>query len=460
LLPPAGSSTTSTAGRWRTTGPNWRPDARYDLILSEPSNPWIAGIGGLFSREYFQTLRDRLEPGGAVAQWTHAYEQDDETLACVLLTFGEVFPHVTVWSMSNADLLLVGTRQSPVWDFARAAEAIERPAVAADLARIGMRGFYTLLSRQLMSSLRVGEANSLGGWLNTDDFPFLEFRAPRAFFLDRQATLHVRFDERNRTLRNTDLALKDYLGDRSPTVRELTDLDDYLEGSGESLPRLHASVAAAWSVDAPADGPAADRALRFGVVGQRAAVEEAARLWRRTPGDSVRTVAYIDLLTETYATLRSAFYDASDLAEQLLEVLPAAADRLVSNRVYYDYLHGQVAFDQGHYDLALASLDRTRQLLGLAADPTALQRALSQVPQQLRKTLVPVTDPRTPPDNVLVYLARTQLEVGLVDQARETFRSAYRVNPRNPVAAFWLVELDDQLGSGRFRPGLGLPPVP
>ncbi len=437
-----------------------RPDARYDLILSEPSNPWIAGIGGLFSLEYFRTLRDRLEPGGAVAQWIHAYEQDDETLACVLLTFGEVFPFVTVWSMSNADLLLVGTRQPPVWDFPRAAEALEREAVAGDLARIGLRGLFTLLSRQLMSPLRVGEANSLGGWINTDDHPFLEYRAPRAFFLDRQATLHVRFDERNRTLRNTRLALKDYLDGRVPTVRELTDLDEYLEGSGESLPRLHASVAAAWSTSAPADAHAADRALRFGVVAQRAAVEEAARLWRRTPDDSLRTVTYIDLLTEAYATLRSAFYDASDLAGQLLEVLPAAADRLVSNRGYYHYLHGQVAYDQGRYDLALASLDQTRQLLGLAADPTALRQILSRLSPEQGKSLVPVTDPRTPPGNVLVYLARTQFEVGLIDQARETFRSAYRVDPRNTVAAFWLVELDNQLGSGRFRPGPGPPPVP
>lgn len=427
-----------------------RPEARFDLILSEPSNPWIAGIGGLFSLEYFETLRDRLEPGGAVAQWIHAYEQDDETLGSVILTFGQAFPYVTVWSMSNADLLLVGTVEPPVWDFARASAALERPGVTEDLARIDIRDLFTLLSRQLMSPLRVAEANSRGGWLNTDEFPFLEYRAPRAFFLDRQATLHVHFDERNRTRRNSDLALSAYLEGRSPTVAELDDLDRYLQGSGETLPRLIASAAAARLALTPDDPGAVLEALRLGVVQSYDGVDRAEALWRAAPADPARIVPYVDLLVATYGTVRTVVFDGSGLADRLREVLPVAADAIPSSRAYYHYTLGQVAYDQGWYGEALEALRRTRDLLGLAADPTGFQRALSRVPPELRAGLLPPVDPRTPPANVLVYLARTLLEVGLVDEAHEAFRDAYRIDPDNPVASFWLVELDEQLGSGRF----------
>ncbi len=429
-----------------------RPEARYDLILSEPSNPWIAGIGGLFSLEYFNTLRDRLEPGGAVAQWIHAYEQDDETLGSVFLTFGQAFPYVTAWSMSNADLLLVGTVEPPQWDFERARAALDRAGVRGDLARIDLGDLFTLLSRQLMSPLRMAEANSRGGWLNTDEFPFLEYRAPRAFFLDRQATLHVRFDERNRTRRNTDLALKTYLEGRTPSLSELDDLDHYLQGSGETLPRLTASTAAARFAATPDEPGAVVRALRLGVVQYYAAVDRAEALWRDAPSDSSRIVPYVDLLVEAYGVLRSVVFDASGLAGRLREVLPVAAQHIPSSRAYYHYTRGQVAYDQGWYSEALEALRRTRDLLGLAADPTELHRALSRVPPEIWASLLPPVDPRTPPANVLTYLARTLLEVGLVDEAHETFRDAYRIDPGNPVASFWLVELDEQLGSGRFLP--------
>ena len=71
-----------------------RSQGEFDLIVSEPSNPWVTGIEMLYSREFLEAARDRLTPGGVHAQWFHSYETDDETIALVLRTYQSVFEHV------------------------------------------------------------------------------------------------------------------------------------------------------------------------------------------------------------------------------------------------------------------------------------------------------------------------------------------------------------------------------
>src|SRR5690606_25173202 len=74
----------------------------FDVIVSEPSNPWVTGVEMLFSREFLAAARDRLAPGGVLAQWFHTYETDDATLDIVLRTYASVFDRVAVWyTMTN-----------------------------------------------------------------------------------------------------------------------------------------------------------------------------------------------------------------------------------------------------------------------------------------------------------------------------------------------------------------------
>lgn len=432
-----------------------RPERRYDLILSEPSNPWIAGIGGLFTEEYFSALRDRLKPGGAMAQWIHAYEQSDETLGSVLLTFSEAFPFVTVWSMSNADLLLVGSVRPIEWDFEASQRALEIPEVKADLERIGTRDLYTILCRQLMSAIRTREAVALGGPRNTDNFPYLEYQAPKAFFLDRQATIHNRFDERNRTLRNTDLALVRYLEGREPRVEERANLVRYLDVGLGTLPRLQASAAAAWYLSAPDDPAAREAALRSGAAQQLAGVREAEAMYRLRPDELHYQKVYAEVLINTYETLRSSVFDAEELGGALLEILPVLASKVPGERAYYLYKLGQVAYDRGAYEEALEAIEEAVAELGIAADPTRLFQALNTAPQEMWDQIIPKTDPRTPPDQVLTFLGRTRMKLGLIVEARNAFRDAFRLNPSNPIGAFYTVELDSDFSSGLFIPPPG-----
>jgi tetratricopeptide (TPR) repeat protein len=303
----------------------------------------------------------------------------------------------------------------------------------------------------------VSEALSLGGTLNTNDYPYLEFQAPKAFFMDLLATLHLRFDERNRTMRNTDLVVADYLDGREPTVEERANLVRYLETGGGTLPRLYPSSAAGWWYAAPDDPAALEAAIRAGATPHLDRLESAAALAAMRPEDMRLRALHAEAALDAYDILRTAAWDAGPLARTLLDLLPTLADEVDRNEVWYRYKLGQVLYDSGRYEEAVEQIYQARDLLGLAAQPTELFRALERAPQEMWDQIIPRTDPRTPPDQVLTFLGRALVDSGRGEEAREAFRDAYRLNPQNAIAAFWIVELDEDLTSGRFLDALGPP---
>ncbi|RPJ62867.1 MAG: hypothetical protein EHM24_25345, partial [Acidobacteria bacterium] len=106
----------------------------YDLVISEPSNPWMSGMAGLFTREFFETVQRRLRPGGLFCQWAHAYDMSDADLRSIVATFVGVFPHATLWLSGESDVLLVGGDHSLEDRLASLASRLSRPRVAEDLA--------------------------------------------------------------------------------------------------------------------------------------------------------------------------------------------------------------------------------------------------------------------------------------------------------------------------------------
>src|SRR5439155_6543917 len=82
---------------------------RYDVIVSEPSNPWMAGVASLFTKEFFEAARSRLTPDGLLCQWAHTYDISQDDLQSIVRTFASVFPQGTIWLVGEADLLLVGS---------------------------------------------------------------------------------------------------------------------------------------------------------------------------------------------------------------------------------------------------------------------------------------------------------------------------------------------------------------
>ncbi|MGH0030593.1 MAG: fused MFS/spermidine synthase [Myxococcota bacterium] len=166
-----------------------RAEGRFDVIFSEPSNPWVAGVEMLFSREFLAQGRRRLAPGGVYAQWLQLYEIDPPTLALALRTFGSVFQHVSVWYGDGPDLLVLGhDRPDAALDLARLARRSARDDFRAGLARAGVPNLPALLAHELMP---LGTVQDLFGEgpLHTLMHPRLRHAAARAFHVGRMAPL-------------------------------------------------------------------------------------------------------------------------------------------------------------------------------------------------------------------------------------------------------------------------------
>lgn len=165
----------------------------YDAIISEPSNPWIAGIGNLFTVEFYARAKSRLAPGGVFVQWFHLYEMSDEVLQLVLRTFAQAFPNVSLWEVGSNDILILGSM--------------------TDIAVPAAEGLAPLLSLQSMSD-RALRAAAGEGPLNFDYRPRLEYEAPRALFLDEESGLLRGFDERLDARKASQLLLPRYMRGR------------------------------------------------------------------------------------------------------------------------------------------------------------------------------------------------------------------------------------------------------
>ena len=168
---------------------------RYDVIISEPSNPWTAGVGSVFSQEFYAIAASRLKPGGVIAQWFHVYEMQDAIVGMVLRTFSLVFPHCEVWDAGGGDIILLGGLEPWEVKVENFVEVLKRPSVNRQLKTIGVSQPAQLLARQLASQ-RTAFAIPDEGVVQSDFMPLLEYEAPRAFFIGARSTLLQVFDER------------------------------------------------------------------------------------------------------------------------------------------------------------------------------------------------------------------------------------------------------------------------
>ncbi|MFQ5700347.1 MAG: fused MFS/spermidine synthase [Acidobacteriota bacterium] len=157
----------------------------YDIIASQPSNPWIAGEASLFTREFFSLARSRLARGGFMCQWLQGYGLRPEDFRSVVHTFADAFPHVTLWQESTAggDFLLLGSNEPLAIDPTRLARAMSHPAVKQDLDRVELYLPADLLQLLVMDERGV-RAFSAHAAIQTEDRLALEFSAPAALHED------------------------------------------------------------------------------------------------------------------------------------------------------------------------------------------------------------------------------------------------------------------------------------
>jgi spermidine synthase len=159
---------------------------RYDLIISEPSNPWVSGVSSLFTREFYQRIRGHLAEGGLLVQWFQLYEIDASLVATVLRALGEVFPHYAVFAPSDHDLLIVAG-EAPIPLPARA-EVFEHPGLAKELWTVHVLTAGDLDARYLGSRATLEPLfASYGMPSNSDYAPVLDLEAARHRFTEKNA---------------------------------------------------------------------------------------------------------------------------------------------------------------------------------------------------------------------------------------------------------------------------------
>ena len=150
----------------------------YDVIISEPSNPWMAGLANLYTLEFFRTVRDRLRDKGIFVQWIHSYEMDWPTFAMVGRTFSEVFPRgVLMTTLTGVgDYLLVGFKGEQGLDLKVALEQFKYARKSRNMTLPDPRLLFHLVMAEDLKGL-FGT-----GPLHTDSWPRLEFAAPRLLY--------------------------------------------------------------------------------------------------------------------------------------------------------------------------------------------------------------------------------------------------------------------------------------
>ncbi len=155
-------------------------ERRFDVIVSEPSNPWISGVNNLFTYEAFTLLRDRLRKDGILAQWFHCYGMATADLLALLNTYRSVFEHVEVFETQPGDLVLLGSRSPIRFDFDTIEARMDRPGNRAKMKALSLPGLYDLLALYLFPIEEEALPDTIRlAKLNTDDNMLLEFSAPK-----------------------------------------------------------------------------------------------------------------------------------------------------------------------------------------------------------------------------------------------------------------------------------------
>jgi spermidine synthase len=161
----------------------------YDVIVSEPTNPWIAGVSNLFTEEYFRACRERLSEDGVLCVWLQAYSISLEDFRRVVRTVRAVFPSATVWeTAADMDFAILATRDDGADAAARiAARGIPGGPATASLAEAGVVHPAAILALGFLDREATGRFAGTGD-LHTDDRLQLEFSTPRFVFGDRRGT--------------------------------------------------------------------------------------------------------------------------------------------------------------------------------------------------------------------------------------------------------------------------------
>lgn len=425
----------------------------YDVVISEPSNPWMAGVAALFTQEFLQGVRRRLAPQGILCQWIHTYDIADPDVRSVVATFLNVFPNATLWMVGDGDVLLIGSVTDEPLPFDRIERGITRARVASDLAGVGVESAFEIHSLYAAGPAALARYGS-GAAIQRDDRLSLEFSGPYALFgnggPDVRAAVHALASDGERPA----VIGRALNGARADNWRARGDM----LMSAQAPAAAYESFARALALD-PSDGSALEGLVKSSTAAGR--TDDALAWLRRTtrPESAVaRLVASSKILlargavTEAVAAAEAAANHVPmtpDGVEQLAAIYADLGDgprleaavswlcRFFPTRPAVPYYRAAAAFLRG--DLAAAT-DWARR--AVEADPSRaavqnlLGAALARAGRfdEARATLEAAKRLEPHDSTIYVNLAGVELDSGQAPAAAAAFAEALALDPGSQAA--------------------------
>ncbi|HEY2344629.1 MAG TPA: fused MFS/spermidine synthase [Xanthomonadaceae bacterium] len=208
------------ARTWFSTG-----HRQFDVIASEPSNPWVSGVASLFTSQFYGLVHRHLRAGGIMSQWIQSYELDDRLLATMVAALIGEFAHVDVYVTNASDLMFVASdKPLPPLDLSH----LQTEPLRSELAYTGLRtrGDYAIR--------RIGSERMLRAFVayaratpHSDFYPTVSLEGPRARFANRSSVLL-------QTLVSNGMPVLDVLDQRTPPGA-----DDVTDSMHSSLVQIH-----------------------------------------------------------------------------------------------------------------------------------------------------------------------------------------------------------------------------
>jgi predicted membrane-bound spermidine synthase len=153
----------------------------YDLVVSEPSNPWVSGVATLFSDEFYGHLVHYMRPNGILVQWIQIYETDLRVVSSIIKALSRHFGAYAIYDLNDIDILIVATPAASLP--APTDHVFQWPQMRGELARVGVQSLADLQGRVIGDQRTIGPFfNVMPVPANSDYFPYVDVYAPELLF--------------------------------------------------------------------------------------------------------------------------------------------------------------------------------------------------------------------------------------------------------------------------------------
>jgi len=183
-------------------------DKKFDIIISQPSNPWSAGVGNLYTKEFFETCRTHLKSGGVLAQWFNTYELDDKNVKTIIQTVLSQFKGISFWQIGKSDILILCSEKELDIDLIMAEKRFEK--IRDEIDKLGVSTFPVFLSQEFLSDRKKIVSFCENADVISENKPILEFSAPKAYYYNKTPDEFLKLDQREKLYNDPPSLLNQY----------------------------------------------------------------------------------------------------------------------------------------------------------------------------------------------------------------------------------------------------------